>query len=99
MEDIQKYISEEDIAKQKKYLWGSIIGLLYLRDDGYPQLDNRIQTIINLVNGSAGLFNDKPKILSIVAWLEDARINDEQFRKDILDAANMIDRLEVRVDV
>lgn len=40
------------------------------------------------------LFNNAPEILSIVAWLENARINPEQFRKNVLDAANMVDNLK-----
>lgn len=94
METIYGNISDETIVKQKQYFYGAIIQLLWLREDNYPKLDERIQTLINQISGSRKLFGDSPAILSIIAWLEDARINDNQFRKDILDAANMVDKLK-----
>ena len=93
METIYGNISDNSIIKQKKYFYGSIVGLLYKKEENYPFLDQRIQTIINQLRGSMKLFDDTPKILSMIAWLEDARINPDQFRKDVLDAANMVDEL------
>lgn len=87
-------IPQSEIEKQKQYFYGSIIGLLYLREENYEFLDQRIQTIINQISGSIRLFDSTPEILSIIAWLEDARIHPNQFRKNILDAANMVDRLK-----
>lgn len=94
MKTVYGDIPQSEIEKQKKYLYGSIIGLLYLYEDKYEFLDQRIQTLINQISGSIKLFDSTPEILSIIAWLEDARTNEEQFRKDILDAANMIDKLK-----
>lgn len=94
MNTVYGYISDELITKQKKYLYGSIISLLYFREENYPFLDQRIQTLINQVHGSIMLFDESPEILSIIACLEDARVHPDQFRKDILDAANMVDKLK-----
>ena len=94
MKTIYGDIPQSEIEKQKKYLRGAIVSLLYLKEDNYEFLDQRIQTIINQIRGSMKLFDSTPKVLSIIAWLEDARVNPEQFRKDILDAANMVNRLE-----
>ena len=87
-------IPQSEIEKQKRYFYGAILNLLWLKDDGYEFLDQRIQTLINQISGSMKLFDSTPEILSIVAWLEDARVSPEQFRKDILDAANMVDKLK-----
>ena len=87
-------IPQSEIEKQKKYFYGAIISLLYLKEDNYEFLDQRIQTIINQIRGSMKLFDSTPKILSIIAWLEDARIDSKQFRKNVLDAANMVDKLK-----
>lgn len=87
-------IPQSEIEKQKKYFYGAILGLLWLKDDNYEFLDQRIQTIINQISGSIKLFNSTPEILSIIAWLEDARVDKEQFRKDVLDAANMVNKLK-----
>lgn len=94
MKTVYGDIPQSEIEKQKKYFYGSIVGLLYLREENYEFIDQRIQTIINQISGSRKLFNDTPEILSIIAWLEDARIHPEQFRKNILDAANMVDKLK-----
>lgn len=94
MRTIYGDIPQSEIEKQKKYLYGAIINLLWLKEDSYEFLDQRIQTLINQLRGSMKLFDSTPKILSMIAWLEDARVNPEQFRKNVLDAANMVDRLK-----
>lgn len=99
METIYGDICLDVIEKQKRFLYGSIIKLLWLYDDNCPELDKSIQSIINIVNGSRKMFGDSPKLLSIIALLEDARETPKQFRKDILDAANLVDRLEVATNV
>ena len=94
MRTIYGDIPQSEIEKQKKYFYGAIISLLYLKEDNYEFLDQRIQTIINQIKGSMKLFDSTPKILSIIAWLEDARVDEDQFRKNVLDAANMVDKLK-----
>lgn len=94
MKTIYGDIPQSEIEKQKQYFYGAIISLLYLKEDNYEFLDQRIQTLINQISGSIKLFNSTPEILSIIAWLEDARVRPKQFRKNILDAANMVDRLK-----
>ena len=95
MRTIYGDIPQSEIEKQKKYFYGAIISLLYLKEDNYPFLDQRIQSIINELSGSMKLFDgSRPQILSMIAWLEDARVDQEQFRKNILDAANMVDKLK-----
>lgn len=94
MKTIYGDIPQSEIEKQKKYFYGSIVGLLYLKEDNYEFLDKRIQTLINQISGSMKLFDSTPEILSIIAWLEDARTHPNQFRKNILDAANMVDKLK-----
>ena len=95
MRTIYGDIPQSEIEKQKKYLYGAIISLLYFKEENYPFLDQRIQSLINELSGSMKLFDGSvPQILSIVALLEDARIDSDQFRKNILDAANMVDKLK-----
>lgn len=94
MEDSYVNIPSNQIEKQKRYFYGSIISLLYMREDGYPLLDARIQTLINQIIGSNKLFGECAEVLSIVAFLETARKEPEQFRKCILDAANLVDTLK-----
>jgi hypothetical protein len=86
-------IPSNQIEKQKKYFYGSIVDLLYKREEGYPLLDARIQTLINQIMGSNKLFGEQAEVLSIVAFLENARKEPSQFRKCVLDAANLVDTL------
>ena len=71
-----------------------MIDLLYKQEEGYPLLDARIQTLINQIMGSNKLFGCQAEVLSIVAFLERARTEPIQFRKCILDAANLVDTLK-----
>ena len=94
MNNIYKNVPSNQIEKQKKYLYGSCIDLLYKKEEGYPLLDARIQTLINQVMGSNELFDFQAEILTIASFLETARNNPTQFRKCILDAANLVDTLK-----
>ena len=94
MRNCYENIPSNQIEKQKKYLYGACIDLLYKKEEGYPLLDARIQTLINQVIGSNELFNFQAEILTIVAFLETARKTPSQFRKCILDAANLVDTLK-----
>ena len=73
--------SPDQIDKQCKYLWGIILDLLYKKEEKYELLDNRIQSVINIVSGCNTLFHNSPKVITICSLLEVARHNDEQFRK------------------
>ena len=93
MEKSYDNIPLNQVEKQKQYFYGSIIDLLYKQEEGYPLLDARIQTLINQIMGSNKLFGCQAEVLSIVAFLETARTDSVQFRKCILDAANLVDTL------
>lgn len=94
MEKSYDNIPLNQIEKQKKYFYGSIINLLYLREANSPYVDATIQTLINQIGGSNRLFGYQPEVLTIVSNLETARKEPTQFRKCILDAANLVDKLE-----
>ena len=94
MEKNYNNIPLNQIEKQKKYYYGSIIDLLYKQEEGYPLLDARIQTLINQIMGSNKLFGYQAEVLTIVSNLETARREPAQFRKCILDAANLVDTLK-----
>ena len=87
-------VPSNQIEKQKRYFYGSIVDLLYKSEEGYPLLDDRIQTLINQIMGSNKLFGEQPEVLSIVSFLETARKEPTQFRKCVLDAANLVDALK-----
>ena len=94
MKSCYENIPSNQIDKQKRYFYGSIINLLYLWEDNSPFIDATIQTLINQIGGSNRLFGYQPEVLTIVSNLETARTNPAQFRKCVLDAANLVDKLE-----
>ena len=94
MRNVYENVPLNQIEKQKRYFYGAIINCLYLWEDNSPFLDATIQTLINQIGGSNRLFGYQPEILTIVSNLETARKESTQFRKCILDAANLIDALK-----
>lgn len=94
MKNSYEDIPSNQIEKQKRYFYGAIINCLYLQEDNSPFVDATIQTLINQILGSNVLFNFQPEVLTIVSDLEMARKDSNQFRKCILDAANLVDRLK-----
>lgn len=93
MRNVYENVPSNQIEKQKRYFYGAIINVLYLKEDDSPFVDATIQTLINQILGSNVLFGFQPEVLTIVSNLETARQNSDQFRKCILDAANLVDRL------
>ena len=93
MRNVYENVPSNQIEKQKRYFYGSLINLLYLQEDNSPFVDATIQTLINQILGSNALFGFQPEVLTIVSNLETARQNPTQFRKCILDAANLVDTL------
>ena len=94
MRNVYENVPSNQIEKQKRYFYGAIINCLYLWEDNSPFVDATIQTLINQIGGSNRLFGYQPEILTIVSNLEMARQNPSQFRKCILDAANLVDTLQ-----
>ena len=94
MRNVYENVPSNQIEKQKRYLYGSLVDLLYKKEQGYHLLDARIQTLINQIIGSNALFDFQAEVLTIAAFLETARKDPDQFRKCILDAANLVDALK-----
>lgn len=94
MNSIYGEIPISQLQAQKSHFYKEIISLLGQREDNYEYLDNHIQTIINQISGSNKLFNFQPEILTIISYLETARTDASQFRKAILDAANLVNALK-----
>ena len=94
MRDCYENIPSNQIEKQKRYFYGAILDVLYKFEDGYPFLDNRLQNLINQVQGSNDLFGNAPQVLTICALLQTAREDHSQLRSCILNAINLVDSLE-----
>ena len=67
MRNCYEDIPSNQIEKQKKYLYGAMINILYLYDNDSPFIDATIQNLRNQVLGLNAIFNFQPQILTIVA--------------------------------
>lgn len=94
MRSVYENVPSNQVERQKRYFYGAIINMLYLREKNSPYVDATIQTLINQIMGSNALFGYQPEVLTIVSCLEMARKEPLQFRKCILDAANLVDTLK-----
>ena len=72
MRNCYENIPSNQIEKQKKYLYGAMINILYLYDDGSPFVDATILNLRDQVLGLNALFNFQPQILTIVSNLNTA---------------------------
>lgn len=94
MKKIYTNVPSNQIDKQKRYFYGAILDVLYKFEEGYPFVDNRLQNLINQVQGSNELFGQQPQVLTIVALLNTARDDHSQLRSCILNAINLVDTLK-----
>jgi hypothetical protein len=93
MRNCYENIPSNQIEKQKRYFYGAILDCLFKLEEGYPFLDNRIQNLINQVQGSNDLFGRQPEVLSIVALLKTAKEDHDQLRSCVLNAINLVEKL------
>ena len=96
MRNCYENIPSNQIEKQKRYLYGALINILYLHDDNSPFVDATIQNLRNEILGLNELFNFQPQVLTIVGKLNTAREDHTQLRSCILGAASLVDTLEGR---
>ena len=96
MKNSYKNIPSNQIEKQKRYFYGAILDVLYKFEEGYPFLNNRLQNLINQVQGSNDLFGNAPQVLTICALLQTAQEDHDKLRSCILNAINLVDSLEGR---
>jgi hypothetical protein len=94
MKNVYENVPSNQVEKQKRYLYGALINILYLYDDNSPFIDATIQNLRNQILGMNALFNFQPQVLTIVSNLETARNDKTQLRSCILTAANLVDTLE-----
>ena len=94
MRTIYENIPSNQIEKQKRYLYGALINILYLYDDNSPFVDATIQNLRNQILGMNAIFDFQPQVLTIVSNLETACQDKTQLRSCILTAANLVDTLK-----
>ena len=94
MRNVYENVPSNQIEKQKRYLYGALINILYLYDDNSPFIDATIQNLRDDVLGMNELFNFQPQVLTIVSKLNTACQDHTRLRSCILGAASLVDTLK-----
>jgi len=96
---------KEQIQQVKKRLQNSIFKLLYMKEDGYEELDSYFASLLWKIEGYNELFDYQETVLEILAILERARIEAQKsdyshhfYRKAILDATSLVDKIHENGD-
>ena len=85
------------IAAEKKYIRSAIYKLLPYKEEHYEYLDNYFNSVLQLLKGFNKVSGNQPEMVSIISKIAYARdeANDFQdYRKAILDACGMVERIK-----
>ena len=95
--DFYTEILPSQIAAEKKYIRSAIFKLLPYKEEGYTYLDNYFSSVLQLLKGFNKISGNQPEIVSIISKIAYARTEAENFddyRKAILDACSMVERIK-----
>ena len=92
-----KEIPSSQIAAEKMYLRSAIYKLLPYKEEHYAHLDNYFGSVLQQLNGFNKLIGFQPEVLtimSLVAYARDEAKDFQDYRKAILDACGMVERIK-----
>ena len=85
------------ISADKEYIRSAIFKLLPYKEENYEYLDNYFSSVLQLLKGFNKISGNQPEMVSIISKVAYARTEAEEFddyRKAILDACGMIERIK-----
>ena len=89
------------ISNHKNELHNNVLALLYMKEENCGTLDDYFYSLLWRLNGYNEIFGNQPVMIDIMSNLEEARIeaskeiyNHRKYRKLVLDAFNMLDKLQ-----
>lgn len=89
------------ILDHKQELHNNVLALLYMKEENCSTLDNYFSSLLWRLSGYNEIFGNQAIMIDIMSNLEEARneakkekYNHNKYRKLILDAFNMIDKLK-----
>lgn len=92
---------KKQISNHKNELHDNVLALLYMKEEKCETLDNYFHSLLWKLNGYNEIFGNQPVMIDIMSNLEEARIealkdfyNHRKYRKLVLDAFNMLDKLQ-----
>ena len=95
--NLYKEIPPSQIAAEKKHIRSAIYKLLPYKEESYEYLDNYFNSVLQLLKGFNKVSGNQPEMVSIISKIAYARYDAkdfEDYRKAILDACGMVDRIK-----
>ena len=95
--NIYAEIPPHQIAAEKAYLRSAIYKLLPYKEESYIHLDNYFVSVLQQLNGFNKISGFQPEVLtimSLIAYARDEAKDFQDYRKAILDACGMVERIK-----
>ena len=95
--NIYTEIPPSQIAAEKAYIRSAIFKLLPYKEESYEHLDKYFGSVLQLLKGFNKVSGNQPEMVSIISKIAYAQKEAESFedyRKAILDACGMVDRIK-----
>lgn len=95
--NIYTEIPPSQIAAEKKYIRSAIYKLLPYKEENYEYLDNYFTSVLQLLKGFNKISGNQPEMVSIIskiAYARDEAKDFQDYRKSILDACGMVERIK-----
>ena len=95
--NIYKEIPPSQIAAEKAYIRSAIFKLLPYKEESYEYLDNYFSSVLQLLKGFNQVSGNQPEMVSIiskVAYAQKEAKDFEDYRKAILDACGMVNKIK-----
>ena len=95
--NIYTEISPSQIATEKEHIRSAIFKLLPYKENSYEYLDNYFGSVLQLLKGFNKISGNQPEMVSIISKIAYARDEAKDFydyRKAILDACGLVDRIK-----
>lgn len=94
--NIYTEIPPSQIAAEKKYIRSAIYKLLPYKEESYEYLDRYFSSVLQLLKGFNEISGYQTEVVSIISKVAYARTaeNFEEYRKAILDACGLVERIK-----
>jgi hypothetical protein len=94
--NIYNEITPSQIAAEKTYIRSAIFKLLPYKEESYEYLDEYFGSVLQLLKGFNKISGNQPEMVSIISKIAYARDveNFDEYRKAILDACGMVERIK-----
>ena len=95
--NIYEAMPSSQISAEKNYIRSAIFKLLPYKEESYEYLNEYFNSVLQLLKGFNKVSGNQPEMVSIIskiAYARDEAKDFQDYRKAILDACGMVDRIK-----